>query len=303
MIAIVDLGTNTFNLLVAKSVDGKLQVVHAEDVGVGLGKGGIESGAIAPDAFQRGIDTLKTFQEKAVSLGADRIQGFGTSMLRNSTNGKAFIAQALAEANTPVSIVKGTREAEYIIDGVRQAVEFTKRPSLVIDIGGGSTEFILATKDAILWKHSFEIGTTRLLERIGVSDPFTMEEQLRMSAHIDAQLGMLWGVMEKHHPNVLIGSAGSFDTIAEMIAHSRGEIIENDQITSTFNPNEFHAVMDELLSMRRDERVEFPGLPAYRVDTIIPSLLTIESVLERGITQIHWSRYSLKEGAAWRLLN
>jgi exopolyphosphatase/guanosine-5'-triphosphate,3'-diphosphate pyrophosphatase len=302
-VAIVDLGTNTFNLLVAEKRHGKLHVLYSEDVGVGLGKGGIENGAIAPDAFKRGIETLIKFKKKAAATKADSIRGFGTSMLRNASNGKQFLTEALDSAGIPISIIKGKDEAGYIIEGVWQAVEFGKRPSLVIDIGGGSTEFIFATKDAILWKHSFEIGTTRLLERIGLSDPFSMSEQLRMSEHIETQLGMLWGAMEKHHPNVLVGSAGSFDTIAEMIASRKGQTIGENQISLNFLPDDFRDVMVSLLTIPRSERESFPGLPSYRVDTIIPSLLIIDTVIQKGISQVSWSRYSLKEGAAWRALS
>ena len=300
MVAVVDLGTNTFNLLIAEMRGDELFVVHSEDVGVGLGKGGIEKGAIASDAFERGINTLIRFRETADEHGVTSINGYGTSMLRNASNGRQFRDEALKQAQIPITIIKGTDEAGYIIEGVRQAVQFGKKPSLVIDIGGGSTEFILATKDAILWKHSFEIGTTRLLERVAMSDRITMDEQLRMSEHIEMQLGLLWGAIEKHHPNTLVGSAGSFDTIADMVLAKRGESASDDRINLEFRPDEFHDVMEDLLSLSRSERSNYPGLPDYRIDTIIPSLLIIDTVLQKGITRIWWSRYSLKEGAAWR---
>jgi len=222
-------------------------------------------------------------------------------------------------------VIKGTDEAGYIVDGVRQAVPFGKKPALIIDIGGGSVEFIMASQAAILWKHSFELGTTRLLERIGMSDPISMPEQLRMSEHLHVQLSLLWRMMEKHRPNVLVGSAGSFDSLAEMVhcllrqarpyriglaqddnnAEESQEAQSNsfdELITSAFSPNEFYAIMDLLMPIQHSERLSYPGLPPYRVDTIIPALVIIDVVLQHDISQIHWSRYSMKEGVAWYTL-
>lgn len=302
-IAIVDLGTNTFNLLVAELREGKLHVVHRKDLGVKLGQGGIENGAITPEAYQRGLNALHSFADEIKPFEVSRFSGLGTSMLRNASNGKQFIKDAKEQVNIDIRIIKGKDEAGFIVDGVRQAVEFTKKPALIMDIGGGSVEFVMASKDSILWKHSFEVGTTRLLERIGMSDPLSMEEQLRMSEHLNTQLGMLWGMMEKHHPSTLIGSAGSFDTLAELIARKRDDQEPSDASTSTFTPVEYCAIMDELLPMPRSERLSYPGLPEYRVDTMLPALLIIDAVLQHGIAKIHWSKYSMKEGAAWRELN
>lgn len=304
-IAIIDLGTNTFKLLLAERPQGQstgLLVLHAEEVSVFLGKGGVEQGTITEEAAARGMATLRLQMAKAKELGAEQVRGFGTSALRNARNAQAFVDQVQAELGLAIDIIPGEEEAGLILDGVRQVVPFGHKPMLVMDIGGGSTEFILATDRSLLWKHSFELGTTRLFERFPAIDPMGMDTQLRMAGHIDAQLESLWSVIDRHWPGTLVGSAGSFDSIATMIALERGVPIDPTTATLAFDATEFDALKDKLFAMARAEREAQPGLAAHRTDTIIPALMLVERVLLHGIEKLQWSKYSLKEGAAARML-
>lgn len=305
-IAIIDLGTNTFKLLVAERPAGPttgLRVLHDEEVGVFLGRGGVEKGLLTEEAMARGMAALRTLCAKAAQLGAERTGAFGTSAMRSASNGVGYAARIHAELGISVQIIPGEEEAGLILDGVRQAVPFGTKPALVMDIGGGSTEFILATDKALMWKHSFELGTTRLVERFPAIDPMDTGTQLRMAAHIDAQLEGLWAVMDRHWPATLIGSAGSFDTLAQLIAHERNRPLPPEATTLAFDTTEFDALKDRLITLTRAERAVQPGMPAHRVDTIIPALMLVERVLLHGIQRMQWSSYSLKEGAAARLFN
>lgn len=297
--AVIDLGTNTFNLLVHESGSGGLRIVHAAELPVFLGKGGVEKGIITDEAFARGMDALRRHKEAAVSLGAASIRGFGTSALRNARNGAAFVRMALEELGIPITIIPGDREAELILAGVRQALPFGQQPALVMDIGGGSTEFILATDKALMWKRSFELGVTRLRERIPISDPITVDEEARIARHLDDRLEALYAVVERQEPHLLIGSAGSFDTLARIMAAESGTTMVEDATTLPFSALDFDAIKDRLLRMTRAERLSVPGLPEHRVDTIPYALIQIERVLlAGGIRELAWSRYALKEGAA-----
>lgn len=303
--AVIDLGTNTFKLLVAERPAGTssgMHVLHAEEVGVFLGRGGVEKGMLTEEAMARGMATLRKLMAKARELGALRVGAFGTSAMRNAHNAIAFTERARNELGLAIEIIPGVEEAGMVLDGVRQAVPFGNKPKLVMDIGGGSTEFILATDKALMWKHSFELGTTRLVERFPATDPMDMGTQLRMAGHIDAQLEMLWPVMERHWPSSLVGSAGSFDTMASMIAMERGAPLGPEDVTMVFNTVEFDSLKDKLLPMTKAQRELIPGLPGHRTDTIIPALMLVERVLLHGIERLEWSKYSLKEGAAARLL-
>ncbi|HRH37173.1 MAG TPA: hypothetical protein PK760_02435 [Flavobacteriales bacterium] len=296
--AIVDLGTNTFNLLVYERNESSMRVLHNEELPVFLGKGGIEKGVIAPDAFERGLRALRTHKSTAAEHGALRIRGFGTSALRNARNGGEFVRRAKEELDIVITIIPGEEEAELILAGVRQAVVIGKQPALVMDIGGGSIEFILATDKALMWKRSFELGVTRLRERIPISDPITVEEEARIAQHLDDQLEALYAVVERQEPHLLIGSAGSFDTLANIIANDNGGTLAVDDKTLPFSALEFDALKERLLRLTREERLRVPGLPEHRVDTIPYALVAIDRVLlAGGIRELAWSKYALKEGA------
>ena len=303
-IAVLDLGTNTFNLLVAaRAPQGGLNVLRSAELPVFLGRG-IEDGILAEDAMERGLDALRAHLAATRALGVERIRAVGTSALRNARNRGEFLRRAHAEVSLTVEVVDGDTEAELILDGVRLAVPFTDRPMLVMDIGGGSIEFILATRHALMWKRSFELGVTRLRSRMPFSEPPAVEEELRLAAHLDDRLEPLWAVIERHEPHVLVGSAGSFDSLADMVARTRGDRLPSDALTLAFSDLEFAQLKDALMRMDRDARSQVPGLPAHRVDHIAYGLVAIERVLTAGnIRDLAWSRYALKEGAAWRTLN
>lgn len=303
-IAVLDLGTNTFNLLVAAHApQGGLNVLRSAELPVFLGRG-IEDGTLAEDAMERGLDALRAHLATARELGVGHVHAVGTSALRNARNRGEFLRRAQAEVSLTVEVVDGDTEAELILDGVRLAVPFTDRPMLVMDIGGGSIEFILATRHALMWKRSFELGVTRLRSRVPFSEPPTLEEELRLAAHLDDRLEPLWAVIERHEPHVLVGSAGSFDSLATMIAQARGGTLPPGALTLGFDDLAFAQLKDGLMRMDRDARSRVPGLPAHRVDHIAYGLVAIDRVLAAGgIRALAWSRFALKEGAAWRVLN
>lgn len=302
--ATIDLGTNTFNLLVYERDAGGLRIVHSEERPVFLGRNGIEHGVLAADAMERGMEVLHAFRAIAREHGAHTLTGFGTSALRNARNAAEFTQRAAQELGIMITVIPGDAEAELILEGVRQAVTFNKKPALVMDIGGGSIEFILATDKALMWKQSFEIGATRLRERIPISDPITVDEEARIAAHIDDRLEALYAIIERHEPHLLVGSAGSFDSLAAMLCATRHTPLPSDATTLEFPALEFDALKEHLQRLPRSERLQQPGLPAYRVDTLPYALVAIERVLSAGgIRDMAWSKYALKEGAAWRALN
>ena len=300
--AVIDLGTNTFNLLVFEQVTEGIRMIHSEEVPVFLGKDGIEKGLLADAAIQRGLAALQLLKERASGYGATSCKGFGTSALRSAKNAEAIIGPA-ADMGIHISIIPGGEEADLILAGVRQAVQFTGKPALVMDIGGGSIEFILATEKALMWKHSFELGVTRLRERIPTSEPITVDEEARIAAHLDDRFEPLYAIIERHEPHLLIGSAGSFDTLAAIVSATRDQPFGSDALTLPFSAMEFDAIRDRLLRMTREERMAVPGLPEHRVDTLPYALIAIERVLTAGsIRDLAWSKYALKEGAAFRIM-
>ena len=158
-IAVIDLGTNTFNLLIVEvNSDKTYSHVFQTKISVKLAEGGMNEGVIAEIPFQRGMAAFKTHFETTKKYKVDKVFAFATSAIRSTKNGQLFVEQAKEETGIDIQIISGDREAELIYYGVHSAVEMDDDASLIIDIGGGSTEFIIANKNRIFWKQSFLLG-------------------------------------------------------------------------------------------------------------------------------------------------
>lgn len=305
-IAVLDLGTNTFNLLIAEPLNGqRYATLYNEKTAVRLGEGGINNGFITEAAFERGQRALAAFHAVIEKYSVEHIAAFGTSALRNAANGQQFIETAAAQTGIHIELIDGNREAELIYKGVRDAVHLNDRCSLIIDIGGGSTEFILASVNEIYWQHSFEIGAARLLERFAPSDPLVQSEEDAMRAYFDEALQPLMSAAAQYQPQELIGSAGSFESLAEMIAHRfyYPEMLHG--LTAyTFNMDQCEQVYHELKRSTRAERLQMKGLIAMRVDMMVVSAILVQHVIEKlDLKKMRMSTYALKEGVIREMLS
>ena len=152
--AIIDLGTNTFNLLI---VEGNTTLFKTK-IAVKLGQGGITKGYIAEAPFQRGFEALKKHLQTIEKYQADRTLAFATSAIRSTRNGVDFVVKVKTELGLHIEVIDGNKEAELIYLGVQQALDLGDSNKLIMDIGGGSTEFVICNKKEIFWKQSFQLG-------------------------------------------------------------------------------------------------------------------------------------------------
>jgi exopolyphosphatase/guanosine-5'-triphosphate,3'-diphosphate pyrophosphatase len=303
-IAIIDLGTNTFNLLVAEiGSANSFKALYKNKIASKLGEGGINQGIILPIPFQRGLDALKAHQDVILSYGVEKTYAFATSAIRSASNGVEFTMRAKEETGIDIDIISGDREAQLIYYGVRSAVQMNKGYSLIMDIGGGSTEFIIADKDQILWKQSFLLGAARLLERFNPADPIREEQTSAISSYLMQELKPLLEAVKMFPVTELIGSSGSFDSLAEMIAHKYHSIdILKGKTEYTFDLEDSEGIYYEILRSTRAERLKMKGLIEMRVDMIVVSAIFVRLIItELAITQMRLSTYSLKEGVLWEL--
>lgn len=305
-VAIIDLGTNTFNLLIVQfNGDKEYEVVCQTKISVKLGEGGITKGFIAPEPFQRGIDALKMHRLTIQLHNAGKVVAFATSAIREASNGKEFIAKVKEVTKIDVEMISGEREAELIYLGVRDAVKMTDDTSLIIDIGGGSTEFIIANKDTIFWKQSFLLGAARLLEIFNPSDPIKENEIKAVTSYLRAELKSLFEAIKKNPVTELIGSSGSFDSLAEMIAYRfyTPDVLK-DKTEFTFQIPDCAAIYSTLMKSTKQERLEMKGLISMRVDMIVISSILVHFILiELDIHKMRLSTYSLKEGVLHELIH
>ncbi|MCW3072569.1 MAG: hypothetical protein JWO44_2459 [Bacteroidetes bacterium] len=304
-IAVIDLGTNTFNILIVEvASDKSYSTIFQAKLPVKLGEGGINENVIQPVPFQRGIDALKQHQKTIEQYDVQQVYAFATSAVREAENGQEFVEKLKMETGYEVQVIDGDREAEFIYYGVREAVKMTEDISLVIDIGGGSTEFIIASKDKIFWKQSFLLGAARLLERFNPSDPITDKQIDEIKNYLEEQLQPLFAAVKKFPVTELIGSSGSFDSLAEMIAHRfyTPDILDG-KTEFTFKLADCAAVYDVLLKSTREERLHMKGLVEMRVDMIVVSSIIVHFILTSfGIEKMRLSTYALKEGVIQQLL-
>lgn len=305
-IAVIDLGTNTFNLLIVEvNPDKTYQLIFQTKISVKLGEGGINKGFIAPIPFNRGIDALKTHKQTIEKYNVEKVYAIATSAIRGASNGYEFVAKAKEQSNIDIQVISGDQEAETIYYGVRDAVKMNDNASLIIDIGGGSTEFIIANKNQIFWKQSFLLGVARLLEMFNPSDPITDIEKRKLIDYLKNELQPLFNAIKKYPITELIGSSGSFDSIAEMVAHRfYTPHIFDGKTEFSFNLDDCAAVHETILKSTNAQRLQMKGLVAMRVDMIVISSILVHFILKSfSISQMRLSTYSLKEGILFEKIN
>lgn len=300
-IAIIDLGTNTFHLLIAELQQEKLQLLHQETIPVRLGEGGMQDGLIKDSAFIRGLKALKQFKKTIQYHKVDYIKALGTSALRSAKNGKYFIEEAFAKYEIKIDLIDGKREAELIYSAVRRAISINKQNALIMDIGGGSVEFIICDEIELLWKKSFDIGAARLMSQFHHSDPISRSEIDALTNHLEHVLGELKEQINKFEPNILIGSAGAFETFATMIDPNFEASFEQKEFK--IGLNEFEKIEDFIVKSTEEERKKHPAIPEVRVNMIVMACLLTSYVLKlHKFKEIKLSAYSMKEGQLFEII-
>lgn len=296
-IALIDCGTNTFHLLIADvNTNGNVQFLVKEQVPVMLGEGGITKREISDSAFQRGINCLKNFNNIIQKANPDKIIAYGTAALRNATNSQQFIAEVKNETSIELNVITGIREAELIYAGVKKAVTLAGK-EVIMDIGGGSTELIVADENSIHWMKSYPAGASLLREKFKPSDPIQLVEIESMEKWFEEIFGSFideW----RGKISVLNGSAGSFETLAALTAFQQGlNPPATNEISGEIKPEALQSVYTVLLHSTREQRLQMKGLPDFRVDMIVPASILLNFIIRTmEIKKIRWSAYSLKEG-------
>ncbi len=293
---IVDLGTNTFHLLIFDHD----QVLFKQSLATKMGMGGINQGLITPEGIERSVAVLRTFRQKLDEFNVqdENVFAFGTSALRSAANREEVLARFREEAGISVQVIDGEKEASLIYAGVKKAVRI-EEPSMIVDIGGGSVEFIICDADKVLWMRSFEIGGQRLLERFIKKDPLPPSETDKMEQYFREVLLPLTNAIHQYRPVVLVGSSGSFDTLNDMYyCRTTGHFPPEEVAGFDYPLDEFGRAYEQLVFSTREERMQIPGMKELRVDMIVGAMVLIKFLLQAfGIKKIKISNYALKEGA------
>lgn len=297
-LAIIDMGTNTFHLLIAEAHEKGYRIIHCTQIAVKIGKGGINQGYITGEAMQRAFDGMQEFKRISDEYNVQKIHAFGTSALRNAKNSEEVIGKIKTLTGIDVTVITGEQEAMLIYYGVRAALDLGEERSLIIDIGGGSVEFIIGNKHEVFWKQSFETGGQRLLEKFHHHDPITTQEIEAMNNHLTSVLPDLFTALKKYKPVALVGSSGSFDTLSDIFCIQNNIDKSDDDTETPLTFDGFHSIYKNLIAMTREERMKIPGMIEMRVDMIVSACCLIQYLLENySFKRIRVSSNSLKEGA------
>ncbi len=289
--AVIDLGTNTFHLLIArKEAAGTYTELFRERRFVKLGENGVERIGDAP--YARGLQTLIDFQKILEEKQVENVRVFGTAALRTAANGPDFVREVKEKTGLTVSLISGDEEARLICVGVRQAVPFTAEKMLIMDIGGGSVEFIIANDAQVFAAQSFPIGVSVLKNKFHHSNPISPAEIRAVQMHLTETLAPVREMLRNHPVSTLIGASGTFDVLENVLSKE-----EVTGLYSEFAAEKFYPLYDKFLTTTLEERLQMQGLPADRADMIVVALILIDYVLKIAkIEKITVSAFAMKEG-------
>lgn len=300
-IAIIDMGTNTFHLLIADVDLSGYRMIYRDHEPVKIGLAGINKGFITDDGCQRAMAAMQRFKKAIDRHEVTRVLAFGTSALRNARNASVLASQIKSSTDIDVAIISGEEEADLIFEGVRTALKLDDK-SLVIDIGAGSVEFIIGDVTRVYWKQSFEIGGQRLLEKFQKHDPITDDEITALDQYFETTLQPLISALSTLNPTVLVGSSGSFDTLSDIYSIRRKIYVEPRPPETPLSLEGFHEIYYELIRKNREARMRMEGMISMRVDMIVVGCCLIRFVLDKHpFKAVRVSSYSLKEGVLARL--
>jgi exopolyphosphatase/guanosine-5'-triphosphate,3'-diphosphate pyrophosphatase len=301
--AVIDLGTNTCNLLIANILsDNSFETLYDRKLPVKLGRGGIHKDILLPEAIERGISALQNHAETIQKYGVSQVTVIGTSALRGATNRNEFVERVKNLLGWKIEIIDGELEAELIFKGVKLSLPDGIGKYLILDIGGGSIEFILADDDNIIWKKSFNIGIARALELLQISDPAISSEILAFEQWFDKHLQELWRICEQYQPQTLVGCSGAFDTFMDI--HEKA--IPNLKIrgVSEFSIADYRVIHNRLVHSDRQTRSKMKGMDQMRVEMIVIASVFTNFILKRlRVKKLMHTHNSLKEGVMERLIS
>jgi exopolyphosphatase/guanosine-5'-triphosphate,3'-diphosphate pyrophosphatase len=306
-ISVIDLGTNTFNLLIVETGDDQTyKIIYNNKLPVKLGKSGIDKKEIRPDAITRGLNAVERHMQTIQEFHSEKTFAFATSAVRSARNGEQFVKMIHQRFNLEVEIINGEREAELIYYGVKQAFPLSNEKVLILDIGGGSNEFIIADKDNIYWKKSYPLGVARLLTKFRPSDPISIEEIEFISNYLEERLSDLFEEFRKHKISTLVGASGSFETMAAMIQADDFRFESETSISPesvNIDLTDFENLYQKLINSTLKERKQMKGLESMRLEMIVIATLIVKFILQKlKITRLVQSNFALKEGVIYEIL-
>ena len=300
-IAIIDLGTNTCNLLIAEYNQQTYQILYQGKEVVKLGKKGIDKNLLTEDGLERAVNSIQKQLGIIKNYDTTHIVSLATSAIREATNQDWFVHTIKKKTGVELTVISGEKEADLIFNGVKLAFGEIEDHSIILDIGGGSNEFILTEAGAPIWKQSFPLGMARIIDQIPPSNPITPDEITQIQNYFESGLESLWKQTNGIRINSLIGCSGAFDTLADLI--NQTDPGSKNRIKQELKLTDFERIYQLLIHSTTAEREMMKGLESLRIEMIVPSVIFIRLVIDRlKIEKIHQTDYALREGILYELI-
>ena len=264
-VASIDIGTNTILLLIAKIEGRKDYPLFERETVARLGEGVQKDGTLLKEAMERGLQTLAQYLKWCHELEVQKIFAVGTSALREAKNSKDFLKLVKEKIDLPIDIISGEEEAQLSFLAVKKDLGEIEEPILVVDVGGGSTEFILGRRDQISQWISLPLGSVRFTEQFLRSNPVQEEEWDRMERKIRE---FLFNIPHSKEPLSMVAVGGTATTLASVEQGLEDFIVEKIHHFTLGK----EALKHQLLLYRSktiEERKKIPGLPLARADVIL----------------------------------
>ena len=296
-LAALDIGTNSFHLVVARVLDNGYEIVTREKETVRLGHGGGDMKELSTDAIDRGISSLRRMQRIAAAHNAP-VRAVATSAVREAHNADVFLTRARREAKVDIEVISGLEEARLIHLGVLQAVPAFEQRLILIDIGGGSTEVLVGERGETLAARSFKLGAVRLTDRFFAGGTTTSGSVSECRSYIRSILATFDREVEELGFAIAIASSGTAETIARIIHAARDDTALHTFNRFEFTVGELQSITESLAKKRSsDDRRSTPGLDPARADIIVAGALVLEGVADIfGIKSFVFSEAALREG-------
>jgi exopolyphosphatase/guanosine-5'-triphosphate,3'-diphosphate pyrophosphatase len=296
--AIIDVGSNSVKLLIADVIDGVVIPLIHKGEQTRLGQGVFETGQLASEAIETTARVVGDFAAKAKGQGAASVRVLATSAAREATNGDK-LAEAISAGGLELEIIDGQTEAELVLRGVRSLSDLAEGPLAIIDVGGGSTELLVADASALRLQHSCHLGTVRWLEAFPVSDTPTAAERAKLTQalddFLDEQVTPKLGGLPL--PGMLIGAGGT-PVFLSRIFLERDDLSADEIESLRLSLPEIQLLTQRLWQMSLTERSELAGLPANRADVILYGAAIYEAVMMRcGFGELRPTLRGVRYGA------
>ncbi|OGP93824.1 MAG: hypothetical protein A2157_01780 [Deltaproteobacteria bacterium RBG_16_47_11] len=299
-VAAIDIGTNTILLLIAEVDKGRLIPLFEKETIVRLGECLQKNGVLSKEAMERGFQTLSRYLEKCQTVGAQKIFAVGTSALREAKNSNEFLKMTKEKLDLSVEIISGEEEAQLSFLAVARDLKELKKATLVIDVGGGSTEFILGKGERITEWASLPLGSVRFTEQLLLSDPVQEEEWMKMEREI---LKWLARIPHPQEPFSMVAVGGTATTLAS-VKQGLKEFIPEKIHLFVLRKKALRKQMDLYRSKSVEERRKTPGLPSARADVILAgSAILYMAMQELQCPSVLISCHGIRYGLLYKRLN